>query len=521
MSTESNQDNSPQIKEKGNVVCKTFSDYSSKTSIHGIQYLGDEEGHWFEKVFWIVVFVISFSGCSYLIKQTYDKWNDSPVIVSFDQEYTPIWKIPFPAVTICPEAKFQSKFLNISNVFNIIRNSSIDDKYPGLFDDDLRKIESLYQICDYYMEPNLFKLETTPRLAGEKCLEQLEKLSVEQLETFSTCRWRGQKMIDCQNFTKIITEEGICYTFNMLDYHDIYKVNDMKHPNHGFRSNQWSLNEGYKTTDTDLYPQRVLGSGLQSSLTIQLSLNKSNLEYSCKTGVQGYRITLHRPGDIPRTSKEYFSVPFNHQTIISVKPRMIITSDELLESYVPSRRQCYNDERNLKYFKVYTQSNCELECLTEYVLKTCKCVKFSMPHEKGTKICAYNQVSCYHKAEADWMLEELKNSIEKNSTNHHFCNCLPSCTSLEYDAEISQTNFNATAYSIVAGIATELYPEVDASVHIYFKEDHFIAIKRSELFGLTDFLANCGGLLGLFMGFSILSMVEIFYHFTLRYACRK
>lgn len=40
---------------------------------------------------------------------------------------------------------------------------------------------------------------------------------------------------------------------------------------------------------------------------------------------------------------------------------------------------------------------------------------------------------------------------------------------------------------------------------------------RSELFGLTDFLANCGGLLGVFLGFSFLSLVEIFYFFTLRY----
>ena len=259
----------------------------------------------------------------------------------------------------------------------------------------------------------------------------------------------------------------------------------MKYPNHKIRSTQWSLNGGYKTTDTNLYPQRVLGSGLQSSLTIQLSLNKSNLEYSCKTGVQGYRITLHRPGEIPRTSKQYFSIPFNHQTIISVKPRMTITSEELLESYLPSSRQCFNNERKLKYYKIYTQSNCELECLTQFVLKECKCVKFSMPHEKGTKICAYNEVTCYHKAESDWLLEVLKNSIEKNFTSHHFCNCLPSCSSLEYDAEISQTDYNATAYLKAAGIELDQYPEVDASVHIYFKEDHFISIKRSELLWLN------------------------------------
>lgn len=51
---------------------------------------------------------------------------------------------------------------------------------------------------------------------------------------------------------------------------------------------------------------------------------------------------------------------------------------------------------------------------------------------------------------------------------------------------------------------------------IFFKEAQFITSRRSELYGQTDFLANCGGLLGLFMGFSILSVAEILYFLTLR-----
>lgn len=54
---------------------------------------------------------------------------------------------------------------------------------------------------------------------------------------------------------------------------------------------------------------------------------------------------------------------------------------------------------------------------------------------------------------------------------------------------------------------------------IFFKETQFITSKRSELYGLTDFLANCGGLLGLFMGISILSFVELFYFCSLRLIC--
>lgn len=58
-----------------------------------------------------------------------------------------------------------------------------------------------------------------------------------------------------------------------------------------------------------------------------------------------------------------------------------------------------------------------------------------------------------------------------------------------------------------------------ARLSIFFKENQFITSKRSELYGQTDFLANCGGLLGLFMGVSLLSIVEVIYYCTLRLWC--
>lgn len=40
--------------------------------------------------------------------------------------------------------------------------------------------------------------------------------------------------------------------------------------------------------------------------------------------------------------------------------------------------------------------------------------------------------------------------------------------------------------------------------------------KRSELYGMTDFLANCGGIMGLCMGISLLSLVELVYFCSVR-----
>lgn len=46
-----------------------------------------------------------------------------------------------------------------------------------------------------------------------------------------------------------------------------------------------------------------------------------------------------------------------------------------------------------------------------------------------------------------------------------------------------------------------------------------LTLKRSEFYGEAAFLASCGGFFGLFMGFSILSLVEIIYYSTIRIVC--
>lgn len=55
-----------------------------------------------------------------------------------------------------------------------------------------------------------------------------------------------------------------------------------------------------------------------------------------------------------------------------------------------------------------------------------------------------------------------------------------------------------------------------SSVMIFFREQEVVAIQRTALYTYTDFLAICGGLLGLLLGVSALSVIEFIYYSTLR-----
>src|SRR5688572_25668827 len=58
-----------------------------------------------------------------------------------------------------------------------------------------------------------------------------------------------------------------------------------------------------------------------------------------------------------------------------------------------------------------------------------------------------------------------------------------------------------------------------AIVHVYFNVDSVFPRLRKERTSIVDLISAAGGLLGLCMGFSVLSLLEILYHGTLRVFC--
>lgn len=93
-------------------------EYGLNSTIHGIRYMCDRKRHWLERLFWIVAFALSVFGCGRLIVNLINKWEQSPVIVSLSERSTPVWQIPFPAVTICPESKANISMLNFTSTYH-------------------------------------------------------------------------------------------------------------------------------------------------------------------------------------------------------------------------------------------------------------------------------------------------------------------------------------------------------------------------------------------------------------------
>lgn len=118
----------PEVVRPKNVQARNFGfseflqDFCQNSTIHGLKYMGDRKRHWGERLWWLVAFLLSIFFCARIISKVWQKWDRNPVIVTFAESSTPIWQIPFPAVTICLQTKTQSNLFNFTDTYRMIRS---------------------------------------------------------------------------------------------------------------------------------------------------------------------------------------------------------------------------------------------------------------------------------------------------------------------------------------------------------------------------------------------------------------
>ncbi|XP_062558078.1 pickpocket protein 28-like [Armigeres subalbatus] len=502
--------NRPQSKTPARTLLQ---EYCSNSSIHGVRYFHREGQSSCESGWWIVVFLLSVCSCGFLINKIYQKWDETPVIVSFHEKTTPVWKIPFPAVTICPRTKWTSSWLNFSEEFEIMKHHGFEAS------NRTDEMLALMQLCDRtFVSLHEYMYSLSPNKTTYKTFADLIKSTPVPFdaEEFS-CVFRGVMYDFDHLFSTMLTEEGICYTFNGLAAEDLLKVKVNSSLFGKHRSPHWTLDGGYSNkANLTSFPYRTIGPGALAGLSVMLISLDKNLEYSCSGPVQGYKVLLHSPADYPQITNRFIHIPIDQEVMIAVKPQ-IIQNSRKLEYYSPKRRQCFlSRDRSLRFFRVYTQDNCNLECLTNYTLQRCGCVRFSMIRSEDMPVCETKQMFCMQDAETE-LLEMGVVDDESVSNFHTKCDCMPACTSVDYDVEITQNEFEVVEWGVAYGQSRkDLDGLFAAHLKIYYKNAQITKQKRSELYGITDFLANCGGLLGLCLGVSLLSLVELCYYCSVR-----
>ncbi|KAJ8937725.1 hypothetical protein NQ314_011745 [Rhamnusium bicolor] len=92
-------------------------------------------------------------------------------------------------------------------------------------------------------------------------------------------------------FVPVITDEGLCYTFNILDRSQLLRDDVMQYKNFhkAPQLSNWTLDQGYPNTDQLItYPRRALFAGAIFALEAKLTTYEDDLDYVCGSSIQGY-----------------------------------------------------------------------------------------------------------------------------------------------------------------------------------------------------------------------------------------
>lgn len=88
------------------------------------------------------------------------------------------------------------------------------------------------------------------------------------------------------------------------------------------------------------------------------------------------------------------------------------------------------------------------------------------------------------------------------------CNCWPLCTGIEYDVERIVLSRNRSKWNPI----NDGYEYT--VLEFKFKDFKFQPLKRKQLYGDLDYIADIGELLSLFIGTSVLSVIELIFFCT-------
>lgn len=163
---------------------------------------------------------------------------------------------------------------------------------------------------------------------------------------------------------------------------------------------------------------------------------------------------------------------------------------------------------------IYTQQHCLQMCFEDFLHKFCNCCD----HKEHT----------FHEgeeSEAPKSIEALYDCQYKirllfyNGENDQNCldRCPIECESLHFYTRVSAAKFPSQPYSEILNSIKEKTPfkdhelneESTAALNIYFKRDASTRIKERPHLNLELFVSNLGGILGLFIGISLLSCCEL------------
>jgi acid-sensing ion channel, other len=469
-----------------------FEDYCLNSSLAGMRYLVERKYHVSERIFWLICVIMSWVGSTKLILLFIDDYINNSVsmgVISLG----PTESVNFPSIGVC-------------EIGDMKKVNPKTEAYVRevLYPPDAKDYDYNYEVEDFLMRSSFVNLYTRNKFISlcefDECDEDeicigcpdkgyediIKVVRANCTNLFNECRWRGKVFDCCKYFRPVPTSQGLCYLINSLQATE--------------KNSQNWLN---------------MKIGLsQGSGRLFISVTKSTHLY----------ILSHE--DVPHLHLTAYRLEMPHSNFIGemiIQYKDIINAENV-RNIDPEIRKCkFPDERGKFTYKAYSFTTCATECLKNAQIKFCGCSHAILHHGKidEAKICDFKGLLCLDEQNLIVPKSFVMQPWHPSSIN---CSCLPSCdepqitivsrsSSSTEAEESSESELRNVTVKILQNPSQRYYRQaVKEKIDIFGK---ILNIKQLANHSRFSIAVSVGGILGLFMGASILSFIEIVYFFTL------
>ncbi|RNA27956.1 acid-sensing ion channel 1 isoform X2 [Brachionus plicatilis] len=457
------------------IIKQKLVDWASNTKSHGVPNIMRVEST-FLRIVWTICFVASLGYCIYTIVGIIQTFLLFEVLIN--QQVVTDSPIEFPAVTVCNLNPFDRRKAQ-GYIDQVLAKNNLS------YVSDVNKIDKNPRLINTLIKSSIIG---NPNLTAEN----IEQLGFHIDYMLLTCYFND---IPCSQSEFVLT-----YDFDFV--------------------NCYTFNSGYDRHGNKVPVKRINEAGADQSLKLELFLgyDLTQSQYILNSGA---RVVVHNQSAKPIISNEGIDIPSGFQTNIGLKRSFFHKLDTPYSTCVKNSKSpdgyhsfFYKAIFNRLNMKVYRQKVCLRLCLQEFILNECKCLDGSLPNIYQNKsVCeSISSLECVADSRGEYF-----SSISSSSCSQ----CPLECDSYSFQLTTSSSRYPTLYYRNYLSEQTNIlsrFPEgtkkneiTKSTVLINVFYDDLATTYTTETAAVSPvaLLGNIGGNLGLFIGISLLTFVEI------------
>ncbi|KAH8281806.1 hypothetical protein KR054_003093 [Drosophila jambulina] len=454
--------------------------YFDNCNIHGFRYVVQAVLVLLEKLFWLLLLIVSIYFCIVVSLSSVHRYNTKSTHVGLERNYH-FWNTTVPSITLCPMQR-----LNASFFASYCRINGVKGVQKAILWDFLENLANSTYI-NFQNIPESDQIDHIIKDLGlkpEKYMELIYNLTYDS--TYEPIEKQRTRSIDGQvniHVRQVLTEYGLCYLGNSRlgeEYSARYLIFG-KYP------------EPNKYEQTRKLLQYQIGSYFEKDVGFTL------LSFSSEA-IDSY---IHSAFEVMKVDTNFGYT--TEGVVYDPVSQEIIAEDNLeTETSVRMRKCRFHHESNLTHFPFYTRNVCQQECRINLAFRICKCIPHFYPNRIANPkpVCDYKTLRSCFPRHADFFLKLYEESGHHEKPAPCYCeqNCLDAVITTR--SALPMIGSKQLLGSIGSAITIKTWPQ--------------LRLKRQVIFSMTDLMVSIGSTAGLFLGISVLGLVEIIYFFTIR-----